>query len=140
MIAASQRWPNALRRLPAEQPSATLTLITLGRWGLRDQTGVIVASTETLLVDKACRRATPADGCGRRPKSEHAFQMFLSPHPRRQRKTAAYQRHSSCHTGSLYFVIECLVGVTVDVGAAFEMAKVNQTFQPSGRFSEANSL
>ena len=39
-----------------------------------------------------------------------------------------------------YFVIECLVGVTVDVGAAFEMAKVNQTFQPSGRFSEANSL
>jgi hypothetical protein len=39
-----------------------------------------------------------------------------------------------------YFVIVCLVGVTVDVGAAFEMAKVNQTFQPSGRFSAANSL
>jgi hypothetical protein len=39
-----------------------------------------------------------------------------------------------------YFVITCLVGVTVDVGAAFEIAKVNQTFQPSGRFSEANSL
>ena len=39
-----------------------------------------------------------------------------------------------------YFAIECLVGATVDVGAAFEIAKVNQTFQPSGRFSEANSL
>jgi hypothetical protein len=40
----------------------------------------------------------------------------------------------------IYFVIVCLVGVTVDVGAAFEMAKVSQTFQPSGRFSAANSL
>jgi hypothetical protein len=41
---------------------------------------------------------------------------------------------------SLYFVIVCLVGVTVDVGAAFEIAKVSQTFQPSGRFSAPNSL
>ena len=40
----------------------------------------------------------------------------------------------------LYLLMECLVGVTVEVGAAFEIAKVNQTFQPSGRFSEANSL
>ena len=41
---------------------------------------------------------------------------------------------------SYYLLMECLVGVTIDVGAAFEMAKVNQTFHPSGRFSEANSL
>jgi hypothetical protein len=39
-----------------------------------------------------------------------------------------------------YFVIVCLVGETVDVGAAFEIAKVSQTFQPSGRFSDRNSL
>jgi hypothetical protein len=39
-----------------------------------------------------------------------------------------------------YFLIVCLVGVTVDVGAAFEIANVTQTFQPSGRFSDSNSL
>ncbi len=38
-----------------------------------------------------------------------------------------------------YFVIVCLVGETVDVGAAFEIAKVSHTFQPSGRFSDRNS-
>lgn|SRR6188508_400065 len=38
-----------------------------------------------------------------------------------------------------YLLIVCLVGVTVDVGAAFEIAKVSQTFHPSGRFSERNS-
>lgn len=39
-----------------------------------------------------------------------------------------------------YFVIRCFVGVTVEVGAAFEIWNVSQTFQPSGRFSAANSL
>ena len=54
---------------------------------------------------------------------------------------AAAADHRSARIPRLqsYFVIVCRVGATVDVGAAFEIAKVSQTFQPSGRFSAANS-
>jgi hypothetical protein len=51
MIAATTRWPNARRRLPAAQRNATPTRITLELWRRRNQTtGVIAASTETVLV------------------------------------------------------------------------------------------
>ena len=56
------------------------------------------------------------------------------------RRGSREQPDRRCRERLLYLLMECLVGVTVDVGAAFETAKVNQTFQPSGRFSEANSL
>jgi hypothetical protein len=39
-----------------------------------------------------------------------------------------------------HFVMMCFVGVTAGGGAAGEMTKVTQAFQPSGRFSAANSL
>ena len=53
MIAATTRWPNARRRLPAAQRNATPTRITLELWRRRDQTtGVIAVSTETVLVER----------------------------------------------------------------------------------------
>jgi hypothetical protein len=60
--------------------------------------------------------------------------MCTAPLPQKQA-----QRTSSEAPRAPYFVIEWLVGVTVDVGAALEIANVTQTFQPSGRFSAANS-
>src|SRR5262245_26504329 len=39
-----------------------------------------------------------------------------------------------------YFVIIRLVDGGASLGAAGEITNVNQAFQPSGRFSEANSL
>ena len=56
----------------------------------------------------------------------------------RQRQARSIHRNGKGF--KFYLVNVCLVGATVDVGAAFEMAKVSQTFQPSGRFSERNSL
>lgn len=53
---------------------------------------------------------------------------------------APFQFNRNGKGSRFYLVNVCLVGATVDVGAAFEMAKVSQTFQPSGRFSERNSL
>jgi hypothetical protein len=38
----------------------------------------------------------------------------------------------------VYFVITCLVGVTV-FGAASEIENVNQVFQPDGRLAASNS-
>jgi hypothetical protein len=39
-----------------------------------------------------------------------------------------------------HFVMTCFVGVTAGGGAAGEITNVTHAFQPSGRFSAANSL
>jgi hypothetical protein len=39
-----------------------------------------------------------------------------------------------------YFVSSALRGIALGVGAAGEITNVTQVFQPSGRFSAANSL